>query len=174
MKNARSKLQIGAVVALSVAGSCAAHAAGKKAEAGDQVSGPMGAIKSYCSNVRDLAKDARHRRQFNELKGLAKEIDTKVRELREKTEEYKKWYELRREFSEKATDSLVQIYSKMRPESAAAQLSEMNKMTAAALIIKLDTRVASAVLNEIEPKKAAALSGIIAAAARKNANGDSS
>ena len=91
---------------------------------------------------------------------IAKEIDEKVKELRARTEEYKKWYELRRTFSEKATDSLVQIYSKMRPESAAAQISVMNQMTAAALIIKLDTRVASAVLNEIEPKKAASLSSL--------------
>lgn len=174
MSNARSKLKIGAVVALSVAGGLTAQAAGETGQGAERATGEMGAIQSYCSNMRDLAKDARYRRQFAELKEIAKEIDEKVKELRERTEEYKKWYELRRTFSEKATDSLVQIYSKMRAESAAAQISVMNQMTAAALLIKLDTRVASAVLNEIEPKKAASLSSLIAAAANKKTNGDPS
>ncbi len=174
MKRARSRLQAGVVVVLVAASSCVVHAAGEKTASTEQVSGPMRAIQTYCSNMRDLAKDARYRRQFKELTGLAKEVDAKVRELQKKTEEFKKWYALRKKFSEQATEALVKIYSKMRPESAAAQLSAMNKMMAAALIIKLDTRIASAVLNEIEPKKAAALSGIISAAAQENAGGDSS
>lgn len=128
----------------------------------------MEAVKAYCSNIRDLAKDARYRRQFNELTKLSKEIDAKVVALRSKIAEYKKWYDLRQKFSKQATESLVRIYSRMRPDSAAAQLSEMNQLAAAALIIKLDTRVASAILNEIKPAKAASLSGIIAAAARRS------
>ena len=174
MKNVRTKLKVGVAVALIAAGSCLAQAAGKGAASDEQVSGPMRAIQTYCSNMRDLAKDARHRRQFKELTVLAKQIDEKVVELRKRTAEFKKWYELRQKFSDQATDALVKIYSKMRPESAAAQLSAMNKLMAAALIIKLDTRIASAVLNEIEPKKAAALSGIISDAAQKNVGGDSS
>lgn len=134
----------------------------------------MDAIKAYCSNIRDLAKDARYRRQFNELKKLSDEIDTKVVALRKKIVEYKTWYDLRQKFSKQATESLVQIYSRMRPDSAAAQLSEMNQFAAAALIIKLDTRIASAILNEIEPVKAASLSGIISAAARRSDGGDPS
>lgn len=172
--NARSGLLVCAAVFLGCAVGTAAQAASKDASKDGQLTGQMGAIRSYCSNIRDLAKDARHLRQFNELKGLSEQIDAKVKQLRKRTAEYKKWYELRRKFADQATQTLVKIYSKMRPDSAAAQISAMNKMTAAALIIKLDTRIASAVLNEIEPKKAAMLSGIIAAAARKTADGDPS
>lgn len=134
----------------------------------------LNAVKAYCSNIRDLAKDARHLRQLNELKNLSVQVDTKIRELRNRTQEYKKWYDLRRQFSDKATNALVSIYSKMRPDSAAAQFSAMNQMTAAALIIKLNSRTASAILNEIEPKKAAKLSAIISAAARQSPAGDPS
>ncbi|MFY0610919.1 MAG: MotE family protein [Hyphomicrobiaceae bacterium] len=167
MMNARSGLAVAGAIFLGCAVAGTAQAASQGAPKDAKLTGQLGAIKSYCANIRDLAKDARHLRQLNELSKLSAMIDAKVKELRKRTAEYQKWYELRRKFSEKATDSLVKIYSKMRPDSAAAQISEMNKMTAAALIIKLDTRKASAVLNEIEPKKAAVLSGIIAAAARK-------
>ena len=161
-------------VLLSCAVSLTAIAADGGSSTGQPVSTEMDAIRSYCSNIRDLAKDARHRRQFAELKGLSEKVDTKIQELRKRTAEYKKWYELRRTFADKATKTLVQIYSRMRPESAAAQLSVMNQMTAAALLIKLNTRISSAILNEIEPAKAAALSGIISAAARKTTAGDPS
>ena len=172
--NARTGTAVCVAVVFGCAVGISAQAASQGASKEAQPAGQFGAIKSYCTNIRDLAKDARHLRQFNELKKLSKEIDAKVEVLRKRTAEFKKWYELRRKFSEQATSSLVKIYSKMRPDSAAAQMSAMDNMAAAALLIKLDTRIASAVLNEIKPKKAAALSALIAAAARKAPDGDPS
>ena len=59
----------------------------------------------------------------------------------------------------------MQVYAKMRPETAAAQLSELNELAAAAILTKLSPRNSSAVFNEMETKKAARLAAIIAGAA---------
>ncbi len=172
MANVRFQLQLGAITLLALVICGSAYAAGKAGSPGK--SEQQDPIRSYCSNIRDLAKDARHRLHYKQLEKLSQEVDVKVRELKQRTAEYKKWYELRRKFAEMAETSLVEIYSKMRPDSAAAQISVMNRLAAAALIIKLKTRTASAILNEIEPKKAADLFGIISAAARKKTDEDPS
>ena len=71
----------------------------------------------------------------------------------------------RDEFSKKARDNLVSIYSRMRPDAAAAQLMAIDLETAAAVLTKLEPRSASLILNEMEAGYAARLTGTIAAAA---------
>jgi len=132
------------------------------------------AIRMYCTSMRDKAVDARFVWQHRALKELDRDVAARVEELKKRTEEYRKWYRLRHEFAERATDMLVKVYSGMRPDAAAAQLSAMQEMTAAALVLKLETRVASAILNEMAAAKAARLSSIIADSARKGRAGGGS
>ena len=67
----------------------------------------------------------------------------------------------------KARDSVVLIYSRMRPDAAALQLVAMDEETAAAVMLRLEPKAASIILNEMEPGKAARLTAIINGAARE-------
>jgi len=58
----------------------------------------------------------------------------------------------------------VQIYGKMNPDAAAAQLMAMDEFVAAAIMSKLSTKDASLIMAEMEAAKAARLSAVIAGA----------
>ncbi len=120
----------------------------------------------YCSNIADPAIDARIAWQRQNLETAEKQINERTRELEAKTAEYQRWLDRRDAFSEKAKKTVVDIYTKMKPDAAALQLQAMDEETAAAVIVKLDVRAASAVMNEMDPEKAARLSSIISMAGK--------
>jgi flagellar motility protein MotE (MotC chaperone) len=120
----------------------------------------------YCVSVTDAAADARIAWQKAKLAEAEQEIDKRIAALEAKTAEYKTWLERRDEFSRRATNTLVQIYARMEPDSAAPQLVAMDEETAAAVLAKLDPRSSSAILNEMPADKAARLTATIAGAAR--------
>lgn len=121
-------------------------------------------VKQYCRNIADPAADARYALQSQELKKLRDEIATKIKLLEKKRSEYQQWVERRDEFLKMAQDHLVQIISKMRPDTAASQLALVGDAPAAAILMKLKPRVASPILNEMAPEKAAALQRIMVGA----------
>lgn len=115
----------------------------------------------YCTNIADAAADARFAWQKQTLASLEKEIEDRIKVLEQKRAEYEEWLRRRNEFLAKADESIVAIYSRMRPDAAALQLANMNDDVAAAIIAKLNPRSASAVLNEMEPARAAQLTNIL-------------
>ncbi|RDI54848.1 MotE family protein [Microvirga subterranea] len=115
----------------------------------------------YCTNIADAAADARFAWQKQTLASLEKEIEERIKVLEQKRAEYEEWLRRRNEFLAKADESIVAIYSRMRPDAAALQLANMNDDVAAAIIAKLNPRSASAVLNEMEPARAAQLTNIL-------------
>ena len=125
-----------------------------EADAGD-------GVQQYCANIANFATDARIAWQMKRLSELDAQIKQKVAELDAKEVESKEWIDRRTELMKKAADSVVAIYAKMQPESAAAQLAIMEEATAAALLAKLNPRVSSAILNEMEAGKAAKLTDMI-------------
>lgn len=114
-------------------------------------------IQKFCLNNATSAGDARAAWQAAKLVELEEQIKQRIAELDAKRAEYEEWLKKRDEALKKAEDSVVAIYSKMRPEAAASQLSAMDDMMAATLLAKLPTRNASLILNEIEPGRAARL-----------------
>jgi flagellar motility protein MotE (MotC chaperone) len=68
---------------------------------------------------------------------------------------------LRDEFLKKAEASIVEIYSRMRPEAAATQISGMADETAAAVLAKLAPRNSSAIFNEMDSARAARLADLL-------------
>ncbi|MFC4173066.1 MotE family protein [Microvirga sp. GCM10011540] len=115
----------------------------------------------YCTNIADAAADARFAWQKETLTALEKEIEERIRILEQKRAEYEEWLQRRNDFLAKADESVVAIYSRMRPDAAALQLANMHDETAAAILAKLSPRNASAVLNEMEPARAAQLTNVI-------------
>lgn len=115
----------------------------------------------YCENIADAASDARFAWQKETLAALEKQIEERIKLLEQKRAEYEEWLRRRNEFLAKADESVVAIYSRMRPDAAALQLANMNDEVAAAIIAKLNPRGASAVLNEMEPARAAQLTNYL-------------
>jgi flagellar motility protein MotE (MotC chaperone) len=128
------------------------------------------AAKQYCVNIADAAADARFAWQRKVLTDLGQELDKRVTLLEAKTAEYQKWLTRRDEFVKRAQETLVVIYSRMKPDAAAQQLTAMDEETAAAVIIQLDPRTASTILNEMEPAQAARLTSTISGAGKITPN----
>jgi len=124
-------------------------------------------IQRFCSNIADAARDRRYLLQSEKLEKLRAEVDERIVALEQKRAEYEEWLKLREDFLAKAEDGIVEIYSTMRPDAAAERLAEVRVELAAAILMKLEPRTAGVILNEMNTKAAAALTGIIASAARK-------
>ncbi len=124
-------------------------------------------VQRFCSNIADAARDRRYSLQSAELKQLQSEVDKRITALEEKRAEYEAWLKRREVFLARAEDSLVKIYSGMKPDAAAERLAGTNVELAAAILMKLDARKAGVILNEMDKKAAAALTGIIGSAARR-------
>ena len=125
---------------------------------------------NYCANIADAAADARFALQKEQLANMEKEIEGRLKILEAKRAEYEEWLRRRDEVLKKADETIVAIYSRMRPDAAALQLINMEDEIAAAVIAKLNPRVASAVLNEMEPARAAQLANIITDAPKRVAS----
>jgi flagellar motility protein MotE (MotC chaperone) len=137
--------------------------------AGDRAQTAVGAAKSaqqYCINIADAAADARVAWQKKMIADVEQELDKRVAMLEAKIAEYQKWLARRDEYSRKAQEQLVGIFSRMRPDAAAPQLAASDEETAAAVLSKLDTRASSAILSEMEPNQAARLTAIMVGAGK--------
>lgn len=123
-------------------------------------------VEQYCAGIANAAADARFAWQKKVLEDTARDVDNRIAQLEAKIGEFKSWLARRDEFSRKAHETLISIYAKMKPETAALQLTDIDEETAAAVLTKLNPRTASVIMNEIPPGKAARLSAIIAGAAK--------
>lgn len=128
---------------------------------------PTEEIQRFCTNIADAAKDRRYALQTAELERLQAEIDERMKALEAKRAEYEEWLTRRETFLAQAEAGVVKIYATMRPDAAAERLAELRVELAAGILMKLDSRKAGVILNEMERKAAAALTGVMAAAARK-------
>lgn len=120
-------------------------------------------IRKYCSNIAAAATDARFAWRTARLNDVETRVKAKIKELDAKSAELRDWIEKREAIEKKASEKLVGIYAKMRPETAATQLSNLDDDMAAAVLSQLSPRQASAIFNEIVPERAAKLAGMIAA-----------
>jgi flagellar motility protein MotE (MotC chaperone) len=118
-------------------------------------------VVQFCSNVVDPAVDARLAWQLTELEKAEAKLRERIAEVEAKRAEYEKWMTLRDEFLKKAEASVVEIYSRMRPESAATQIAGMADETAAAVLAKLSPRSSSAIFNEMDSARAAHLADLL-------------
>jgi flagellar motility protein MotE (MotC chaperone) len=117
---------------------------------------------AYCKNIANQAADARYARQAESLAAMTKALEERIKALEDKRAEYETWVSRRKEFLDRADESVVAIYSQMRPDAAAQQIAVMDQEAAAAILSKLQPRTASAILNEMEPTTAARLTNVMA------------
>lgn len=120
----------------------------------------------YCAAIRDPAREARVAWQAQSLLEIEARIEERIADLARLRAEYETWLARREDFLRKAEENVIAIYSRMRPDAAAAQLAAMDNETAGAVIARLNPRQASAILNEMEPGRAALLARGVAGMAR--------
>ena len=118
-------------------------------------------VALFCSSVTDPAVDARLAWQLKELAKAETLLRERIAEVEAKRAEYEKWMELRDEFLKKAEASMVEIYSRMKPEAAAVQIAGMSDETAAAVLAKLSPRNSSAIFNEMDSARASRLADLL-------------
>ena len=124
---------------------------------------------AYCKNIANQAADARYARQAESLAAMTKALDERIAALEAKRADYEKWVSRREDLLSRADESVVAIYSQMRPDAAAQQVAVMDQEAAAAILSKLQPRTASAILNEMDPTAAAMLTSVMAGIATDNA-----
>jgi flagellar motility protein MotE (MotC chaperone) len=156
----RSQRFVGCLAAVIVAATIGGAAAEEPAPAPEKAA-PASDAQKFCANIADAAADARFAWQAKTLKELETEVETATAALEAKRAELEDWVTRRDEFQKLAQQSVVDIYAKMRPEAAAAQLSALDERTAAAVLIKLNSRVASAILAEMDTPRAVSLAEVI-------------
>jgi flagellar motility protein MotE (MotC chaperone) len=125
-------------------------------------------VKSYCENIADQALDARFIAQKAELARLEEELSKRTAQLEAKKAEYQAWLKRRDDFINKVEDSLVKLYTKIKPDAAAPQLSAMEEEAAAALLMRLSAKTSGAILDQMEAAKAARLVSIVMGAAKSD------
>jgi flagellar motility protein MotE (MotC chaperone) len=123
------------------------------------------AAEQYCAAVGDVAAKTLFANQRQALEQAQAGLEARIKSLNEKTEKLQAWIKKREDFLKSASDSLVEIYTKMKPEVAAAQLVVMNQTMAAAIVARLPPKAASAVLAEMDATRAARMSAVLAGAA---------
>ena len=117
----------------------------------------------FCSNIRDDAQERRYALKMQELNRLKAAVEERIVALESKRVEFEAWQKKRDQFAELADSSLIEIYSKMRPDAAAGRLEILEPILAAAIVLKLPRRRASVIMNEMTAAKAASITEVIAA-----------
>jgi flagellar motility protein MotE (MotC chaperone) len=111
----------------------------------------------YCTNIADLAADARYMLQMKTLEDLEKKIDQKIVLLEAKRAESEAFLKKRNDAIKETRQDLVDIFSKMKPDVAAAQFEILDVETSASILKELNARVAGTILNEMKAPIAAAI-----------------
>ncbi|ADZ72305.1 MotE family protein [Polymorphum gilvum] len=142
-------------------------AAAQDAGAGDKGQETDAAL--YCRNTADTAAEARLAWQTWNLVALEEKVKLRIDELERKRAEFQEWVERRERVLEEVEGHVVSIFSRMRPEAAAAQLATLEENTAVAVLVKLKARQASQILDEMEPARAAQLTHSMAGLSRASA-----
>lgn len=127
-----------------------------------KVSSNDAAIAKFCSSLSPAASDGRLAWEARRMEEMETRLRETIAELEAKRAETADWLKRREEAMKMADESVVAIYSKMKPDAAAAQFSAMDESGAAAILIKLNPRAASTVLNEIEANRAARIAAEMA------------
>ena len=155
----RSHRLVGCLAVAILAAGVGWAAAEEPAAAGEAK--PASDAEKFCANITDVARDARFAWEAKTLKDLKAEIEAATAALEAKHAELQASLTRREEFRKLAEETVVDIYSRMRPEAAAAQLAALDEKTAAAVLVKLNPRTASTILGEMDIPRAVSLAQLI-------------
>lgn len=145
------------VAPVSTAAPAPAAAATAPTTAAAPAAPAMSEAQQYCQNIAAAAADARFAWQSKKLGEVETQIKQRLAELDTRQAEVKDILNRYNDALKRAKAGLVDIYAKMKPETAAAQIAVMDDSAAAAILSQLNPQKASAILNEIAPDRAVRL-----------------
>ncbi len=125
--------------------------------AGTQVKAASKEQQQYCANIAASAETLRLERRRKELAELETEVSKRLQALETRQNELRALVDRLDAFQRNADEALIGLYSRMKPDAAAAQLAELDEDVSASLVLQLKTKVSSAILSEMEAARAAAL-----------------
>ena len=125
--------------------------------------------QKYCYQIADDARDARYARQKQKLQQMQRKLEGLLRQLEKKSADYRRWVERREAITRRMTRAMLDVYEKMEPEAAAAQIAQMQYAVAVAILTGLKPQKASAILTEMNPKDAGRLVDVIVGAVAESA-----
>lgn len=135
--------------ALSLALPCESALAQARAGAKDQ--------QQFCANIAASSETLRLERRRKELAELEGEVSKRLEALEARQNELRSLVDRLDAFERNANEALVNLYSRMKPDAAAAQLAQLDEDIGAALVLQLKPKVSSAILGEMGAERAAAL-----------------
>lgn len=110
-----------------------------------------------CAAIASAASEARNVLQRKQLTELEQQVRQRLSELEIKKTELQALLDRHEALLRKTDEAIVDVYSRMRPEAAAAQLINLDEESAASLLMQLRPKNASAILNEIDATHAATI-----------------
>ena len=119
-------------------------------------------IQQYCANIAASVEALKIERRQKQLAELEQQITARLAALETKQNELRAILDRLDAFERKSSESVVGLYSRMKPEAAAAQMAELDDEVAAAVMLQLKTKISSAILGEMAPARGAALVSKIA------------
>jgi flagellar motility protein MotE (MotC chaperone) len=125
-------------------------------------------VENFCGAVASSAAATRLAWQEERVKVLQAQMVAKIAELEGKEAEVRDWVKKREELLSRANQSLIAIYSKMKPDAASAQISAMDDDSASAILLKLKPSIASAIMGEMNAERAARLSDLLSGVTAKS------
>jgi flagellar motility protein MotE (MotC chaperone) len=115
----------------------------------------------FCANAAPSIAEARIAWETRRLGELDAQVKQRLVDLEKAEASVQEWVAKREAALKLASDSLVAIYAKMQPETAATQIAAMDDQMAAAILGKLKAGAAGAILNEMESDRASKLATIL-------------
>lgn len=125
--------------------------------------------QKYCYQIADDARDARYARQKKQLQRMQQQLEELLRKLQEQRAEHQRWVKRREAITRRMTAAILDVYARMEPEAAAAQIAQMEYAVAIAILTGLKPQQASAILTEMSPKQAGRLVNVIVGAVAESA-----
>lgn len=114
-------------------------------------------VQRYCANIVATSAAAALTARERQLRELEQEIKQRLGELEAKRVEIQQAMDRYESVIRKAGDALVNVYSLMKPDAAAAQIASLDDDAGAGLLLRLKPKSSSAILSEMETSRAAAL-----------------
>jgi flagellar motility protein MotE (MotC chaperone) len=125
--------------------------------AGESAESGASAVQQYCANIANTAAAAELAIREQQLRELEQQMRQRLEQLDQRRVEVQQAIERYEAVVRKAGETVANVYSRMNPDAAAAQIAGLDDEVAAALLLRLKPQNSSAILNEMEPPRAAAV-----------------
>jgi flagellar motility protein MotE (MotC chaperone) len=136
-------------------------AAAQSPTAHDPPGAALKAQRESCANIAAAAEELRLERRRKELAELEKEVSVRLQALEKRQNELRSSLDRLDAFEHKVNESLIGLYSGMKPEAAAAHFAQLDDDVAAALMMNMKAKASSLILAEMDATRGAALVKVI-------------